>query len=104
MAKFAEVAVPGTATSLASLLSLTTTSIGATKCREVHLRSSPGAANDAFFGGAAVTTAANRGGILRATDTLDIVLGGTETCLIDLNDIYLVGTVAGANVVFIAYL
>jgi hypothetical protein len=95
MAFFAdEFAVSNSATKLSTHLGLTDS---ATKhWKQITLRLNPGALNDAYFGGSGLTAVDNRGGILRATDTMPTVLMVTDSH-IHIDDIYIIGTVNAAN-------
>jgi hypothetical protein len=91
-----EYLVTGTATSVAAALGLT--EVDRTHVRELTLRNDPGALNPAYFGHSTVTTAANRAGVLGATDTEATYLMGA----IDLNEVFLVGTANAANIIHIS--
>lgn len=95
-----EYLVTGTATSIASALSITDPGFKAYK--RVILRNSPSALNDAYFGRSDVTTSAKRHGVLRATDTYATVLGGGDGETLNIDQIFLIGTANAANIIFIS--
>ncbi len=96
-----EVAVPATATSIATLLSLPADL--SRVCKQLILRLDTAAVNPAYWGEAAVTTTTGRAGVLVNTDTRAVEIGAGDANAINLGDVYLVGTVAPTNIVFVSY-
>lgn len=93
-----EYLVTGTATSIASALGIT--DIGKLHYAEIVLFAE-GA--DAFFGPSTVTTTTNRAGVLRSTATVPVTLTSAGMGrLLNIKDIYLVGTAGAGNIVHIA--
>jgi len=93
-----EALVPGTATSISSLLSITDPSQKAYK--QINLQVL-GAAT-AYVGGSNVTTTANRRGVLLTTATLPYTIGQGDGESVNTDFVYIVGTAAGGNIVVIA--
>jgi hypothetical protein len=94
-----EAAVPASATSIASLLSITDS--GRKHYKTILLRNATGAANPAFVGPSTVTTSANRAAVLAATDTNPTSLIGGPAESLNIDQIFIIGTVNAANIVHI---
>jgi hypothetical protein len=92
-----EALILGTATNISTLLSIT--DVASKSCRQIALRIA--GANDAFYGRSTVTATTNRAGILKVADTGPTILGGDGTHALNTDDIYIIGTAAGGNIVFI---
>lgn len=98
-----EAAVPAAATALHTLLGITAGQ-GKNHWSKVIIRNNPAAANDAYFGNSSVTTTTNRGGVLRATDTMPHEIdngGGGSPNAVDITKIFIIGTVNAANIIFV---
>lgn len=95
----AEVAVPGSATSVYSLLSLTP---DRQKACEVRIQYVDGGASQLCIGSSsAVTTAANRAAELSAGEVFQ--MGGDTNTRLDLTQIFLVGTVGAGNIALVGF-
>lgn len=98
-----EFAVAASATSLATALGIT--DLARQHVKKVILRNNPAAANDAYVGMSNVTTGANRGAVLRATDTYPHVIGSDAApALVDLTKVFVIGTVNAANIIFASWI
>jgi hypothetical protein len=75
------------------------------KFKQLFITNAPGAANNIFLGGSNVTNVPANAGLsvgFSATLPVTLSLGPLEVYSIDLRDIYIVGTVAGGNIAYLA--
>lgn len=96
--KGGEAAVPAAATSITTLLGLT----DVLHCKQIIIKNIDAAANTLFIGRSNVTTTTNRHHSLVAGAT--IIIGGGDWKCVNTNEVYIIGTVAGGNIVFFTLL
>ncbi len=103
--KGTEVLIPGTATQLSTLLGLSAAGDSPYMVRQLTLRINGTATGPAYLGASnAVTTAAARAAVLINTDVRPLQIGGEDNILIDLRNVWVVGTASATDIIFVTYL
>jgi hypothetical protein len=97
------VEVPAAATSLATLLALPADF--SRKCRQLTLRLASTATGPLYVGATSgvTTVPANAYAVLLATDTYPTIFGGQDNVLVDLSNVYVIGTASANDILYVAY-